>query len=359
MKHAPNTKGLLDYLLLYDPNKLCMAASAEKKRFICMGIESTAHTLGVGIVDSDGKILADARDMFRPEPGKGMVPRDLSEHHNAIAANIIAAALKEARLTMDVIDVVAFSQGPGLPPCLNVGAALARYMSLVHNIPLVGVNHPVAHIEIGKLTAGSSDPVVLYLSGGNTQVIAYAEGRYRIFGETLDMAVGNAFDVVARMLGLKFPGGPEIERLAKDGSYVEMPYVVKGMDMSFSGFVTDAKKKFKEGVKPADICFSLQETCFAMLTEVTERALAHTNKKEALLVGGVAANKRIQEMLRAMCEERGARTEVVDSKYSGDCGTMIAWVGALAHKSGQKTSLKDSAILPKWRTDEVEVTWLS
>ena len=335
-----------------------MAASDEKKRFVCLGIESTAHTFGVGVVDSDGKILADARDMFRPAPGDGMVPRNLSEHHNSLAASIIATALKEARLTMGNVDVVAFSQGPGLPPCLNVGAALARYISTVRKIPLVGVNHPVAHIEIGKLTADSPDPVVLYLSGGNTQVIAYAEGRYRIFGETLDMAVGNAFDVVARLLGLKSPGGPEIERLAKDGSYVEMPYMVKGMDMSFSGFVTDAKRKIKEGIKPADICFSLQEACFAMLTEVTERALAHTNKKDALLVGGVAANKRMQEMLRTMCSERGAGMEVVDSKYSGDCGAMIAWVGALAYKSGHKTSLKKSAILPKWRTDEAEVTWL-
>jgi N6-L-threonylcarbamoyladenine synthase/protein kinase Bud32 len=323
-----------------------------------MGIESTAHTFGVGIARSDGRILADARDMFRPAPGKGMVPRALSEHHTAIAAVILAAALKEAKLTMDDVDVVAFSQGPGLPPCLNVGAALARYISLTRKIPLVGVNHPVAHIEIGKLTAGSSDPVVLYLSGGNTQVIAYAEGRYRIFGETVDMAVGNAFDVVARLLGLKSPGGPEIERLARDGAYVEMPYVVKGMDMSFAGFVTGAKRKIKDGVKPADICFSLQETCFAMLTEVTERALAHTGKREVLLVGGVAANKRMQDMLRTMCGERGAEMRVVDAKYAGDCGAMIAWAGALAYKSGQKVQLKDSEILPKWRTDEVDIAWM-
>jgi N6-L-threonylcarbamoyladenine synthase/protein kinase Bud32 len=335
-----------------------MRASAEKMRFVCMGIESTAHTFGVGIVSSDGKILADARDMFRPAPGKGMVPRDVSEHHTAIAAGILAAALKEAKLTMDDVNVVAFSQGPGLPPCLNVGAALARYISLTRKIPLVGVNHPVAHIEIGKLTAGSSDPVVLYLSGGNTQVIAYAEGRYRIFGETVDVAVGNAFDVVARLLGLKSPGGPEIERLARDGAYVEMPYVVKGMDMSFAGFVTGAKRKIKDGVKPADICFSLQETCFAMLTEVAERALAHTGKREVLLVGGVAANERMQDMLRTMCGERGAEMRVVDAKYAGDCGAMIAWAGALAYRSGRTVPLKDSGILPKWRTDEAGITWM-
>jgi len=339
-----------------------MGASAEKnaakKPFVCMGIESTAHTFGIGIVSSDGKILADVRDMYKPEPGKGMVPRGASEYHTKNAAGLMTAALEEAKITMKDVDVIAFSQGPGMPPCLNVGAALARYLSLTHKTPLVGINHPVAHIEIGKLTAGSSNPVVLYLSGGNTQVIAYTEGMYRIFGETLDMAVGNAFDVVARLLGLKSPGGPEIEKLAKEGSYVEMPYAVKGMDMSFAGMVTDVKHKIKAGVKPADICYSLQETCFAMLTEVTERALAHTNKCEVLLVGGVAANKRMQEMLRTMCSERGAEVRVVDVKYSGDCGAMIAWAGALAYASGQRTALEGSAINPKWRTDEVEITWM-
>ena len=339
-----------------------MGASAEKsaagKPFVCMGIESTAHTFGIGIVSSDGKILADVRDMYRPEPGMGMVPRDASEYHTKNAAGLMTAALEEAKITMKDVDVIAFSQGPGMPPCLNVGAALTRYLSLTHKIPLVGINHPVAHIEIGKLTAGASDPVVLYLSGGNTQVIAYAEGMYRIFGETLDIAVGNAFDVAARLLGLKSPGGPEIERLAREGSYVEMPYAVKGMDMSFAGMVTGIKKKIETGVKPADICYSLQETCFAMLTEVAERALAHTNKREVLLVGGVAANKRMQDMLRTMCSERGAEVRVVDVKYSGDCGAMIAWAGALAHASGQRTALKNSAINPKWRTDEVEITWM-
>lgn len=344
--------------MLYASRKLCMRASAEKRTFVCMGIESTAHTFGVGIVRSDGKILADARDMFHPALGKGMVPRDLSEHHTSVAANIVAAALKEAKLTMGDIGMIAFSQGPGLPPCLNVGAALARYISSTRKIPLVGVNHPVAHIEIGKLTAGSSNPVVLYLSGGNTQVIAYAEGRYRIFGETVDVAVGNAFDVIARLLGLKSPGGPEIERLARDGAYIDMPYVVKGMDMSFAGFVTGAKQKIKDGVKPADICFSLQETCFAMLTEVTERVLAHTGKRELLLVGGVAANRRMQEMLHTMCSEREAEVRVVDTKYAGDCGAMIAWTGILAYSSSQKTPLKGSEILPKWRTDEVDVAWM-
>jgi N6-L-threonylcarbamoyladenine synthase/protein kinase Bud32 len=330
----------------------------KEDKIICLGIESTAHTFGVGIVDEDGRILADQRIMYKPERGKGILPRDASEHHMKNAFSIIKTALRSANKKISNIDIIAYSQGPGLPPCLNVGAAIARYLALSNNINIVGVNHPIGHIEIGKVTAGAEDPVVLYLSGGNTQVIAFTEGRYRIFGETQDIAIGNAFDSVARILKLSPPGGPEIERLAKGGSYVELPYIVKGMDVSFSGIVTDVEKKVKSGVSPEDLCYSLQETSFAMMIEVTERALAHTDKKEVLLVGGVAANKRLQEMLNVMCEERGAKMYVVDTKYSGDNGSMIAWTGFLAYKSGQRTAIEDSKIKQKWKTDQVEISWI-
>lgn len=325
---------------------------------VCLGIESTAHTFSVGVVDSEGHILSEATSMFKPEAGKGLVPREASDQHVEKAIELTKSSVEKAKLKLGSIDLVAFAQGPGLPPCLRVGAAIARYLSFSLGAPLVGVNHPIAHIEIGRLTAGSKDPVVLYLSGGNTQVISYAEGRYRIFGETEDIAVGNALDVVARELGLKSPGGPEIERLAKSGKYVELPYGVKGMDMSFSGIVTEAKRKIKSGVPAEDICYSMQECCFAMLAEVTERALAHTGKDEVLLVGGVAANKRMQDMLKTMCEERGAKLYVVDTKYSGDNGVMIAWTGMLSYKSGQETDIKRSGIKQKWRTDEAEITWM-
>lgn len=325
---------------------------------ICLGIESTAHTFGIGIVDENGRILADERMMYTPEKGMGITPRDASEHHMKNALGIIKSALERAEIKLSDIKLIAFSQGPGLPPCLHVGASIARYLSLSNNIVLIGVNHPVGHIEIGRLTTGSKGPIVLYLSGGNTQVISFAEGRYRIFGETQDIAVGNAFDTIARELKLRSPGGPEIERLAVGGKYIELPYSVKGMDLSFSGIVTECVKKIKSGAKPEDVCYSLQETCFSMLAEVTERALAHTGKDEVLLVGGVAANRRLQEMLQKMCEERGAKFLVVDQKYSGDNGTMIAWTGLLAYKSGQKTNLERSGIKQKWKTDEAEVTWL-
>jgi universal protein Kae1 len=335
------------------------AQSRGGENFLCLGIESTAHTFGVGIVDSEGKILADVRDMYRPAPGKGLVPREVSDYHVANAVSLIEKVLVEAKIKIEDIGLISFAQGPGLPHCLHVGAALARYISMSIGKPLIGVNHPVAHIEVGRLTTEAKDPVVLYLSGGNTQVIAFAEGKYRVFGETEDVPVGNAFDVVARELKLPSPGGPEIERLALGGKYIDMPYVVKGMDLSFSGLISDAKRRIKSGkVDPKDLCYSLQETCFSMLTEVTERALAQTGKSEALLVGGVAANRRMQSMLSSMCEERGAKSYVVDNRFSGDCGVMIAWTGLLYFKEGITTKPEESGLIQEWRVDEVAIPWL-
>jgi glycoprotease/Kae1 family metallohydrolase len=200
----------------------------------------------------------------------------------------------------------------------------------------------------------------MFLSGGNTQIIAFTEGRYRVFGETQDIPIGNALDVLARGLNLDLttmPGGLAIENLAKNGKYVELPYVVKGMDLSFAGLTSESIRKFSRGVKAEDIAYSFQETCFAMLAEVTERAVAHTDKEEVMLVGGVAANKRLQEMLMIMTKERGARFFVVPLEYSGDCGANIAWTGTLAYKHG-KASIEESKIRQKWRVEEVPTPWI-
>lgn len=318
---------------------------------ICLGIESTSHTFGVGIVDDKGKILANARDVFVPPRGKGIVPREAAQHHSEVAVVVVKDALRQAKLKIGDIDIIAFSRGPGLTPCLRIGAAAAGALALKNGKPLVDINHPVAHIEIGKLTTGARDPVVVYVSGGNTQILALNEGRYRAFGETLDIPIGNCLDQVAREIGLGNPGGSFVEKAAKGGKYFELPYIVKGMDLSFAGISTAAVKKFKSGASVQDVCFSLQETCFAMLVEVTERALAHTGKKEVLVVGGVAANKRFAEMLDIMCKERGARAFAVPLEYSGDNGAMIAWVGMLSRKQCKDT------IDPKWRADEVEINW--
>lgn len=327
------------------------------KHLICLGIESTAHTFGIGIVDSSGKVLANERDMYRPPLGKGIIPSEAGEHHRKVCDEILQKALENAKIELEDVEIIAYSAGPGLPPALIAGADFAEHLGKKLKKNIIPVNHPVAHLEIGRLTSEAKDPVYLYLSGGNTQIIAFTEGKYRIFGETEDIPVGNCFDVFARDMDLPMPGGPEVEKIAKNGSYVELPYVVKGMDLSFSGILTNARKLLKEGVKKEDLAYSMQEVCFSMLTEVTERALAHTNKKEVLLVGGVAANKRLQEMIRQMCQDREAKMYVVPDEYSGDQGAMIAWVGILANKSGYSQKI-ENRIDSNWRIDQVDVTWI-
>lgn len=238
---------------------------------------------------------------------------------------------------MKDIGLISFSQGPGIGHTLRVGAMAARTLTLVNKIPIIGVNHCCSHLEIGRLLTEAKDPVLLYASGANTQVIAFEGGRYRIFGETLDIGVGNFLDVFARHIGIGFPGGPKVEELAKKANYVELPYVVKGMDVSFGGLLTNLKQKFDSGkYTKEDLCYSLQETAFAMLLEVSERALAHCDKKELLLGGGVACNKRLQEMAKKMCEGRGAKFFVPEKQFLIDNGAMISWLGILEYKHGKK-----------------------
>jgi len=329
----------------------------------CLGIESTADDFSVGIASFKGEILANVMDAYLPEEG-GIHPREAAQHHSQVAAKVIAKAFEKAGIKPKDITVIAFSQGPGLGPCLRTGATAARALATYLKVPLVGVNHCVAHIEIGKLITRAKDPVTLYVSGGNTIVAAYEAGRYRIFGETLDIAVGNCLDVFARNAGLRqkkgLVFGAMVEKFAEKGEkLIPLPYSVKGMDLSFSGLLTAAIQLLREGkYRLEDICYSLQEIAFSMLTEVTERALAHTEKPEVLLTGGVAANKRLQQMLKTIAEEHDARFCVVPKEYALDNGAMIAWTGVLAYKHGLTISVEESVVKRKWRLDEVDVPWV-
>lgn len=326
---------------------------------ITLGIEGTAHTLGVGIVDSDCKVYANEIDMFKPPTG-GLHPREVANHHADVVARVISEALDKAGMTPNDIDLVSFSMGPGLGPCLRIAATAARALSGYLKVPIVGVNHCIAHIEIGRAQTGCTDPALLYASGGNTQVIAYSEGRYRIFGETQDIGIGNMLDKLGRDLGMGFYAGPVFEKLAKEGDkYYELPYSVKGMDVAFSGLMTAALALHKKGVRLEDIALSVQETAYAMLTEVTERAMAHIGKDEVLLGGGVAQNMRLREMVADMAHERGAEMFVPDRRFCMDNGAMIAWLGSEMYSSGVRMDVSDTAVMQRFRTDEVEVTWRS
>lgn len=329
----------------------------------CLGIESTADDFGVGIAKFNGEILANAVDGYIPDEG-GIHPREAARHHSEVASKVLLQALTDAEIKAKDLTCIAFSMGPGLGPCLRTGATVARALAAYLQIPLVGVNHSIAHIEIGKIKTGAIDPVTLYASGGNTMVTAFESKRYRVFGETLDIALGNCLDVFARQAGLKnqkgLPLGAAVEQLAlKSKNFISLPYVVKGMDLSLSGLLTAATTQLHvNNSNLEDVCYSLQEHAFAMVAEVTERALAHTEKKEVLLTGGVAANKRLQAMLKVIAEEHDAKFNVVPQRFATDNGAMIAWTGSLAYTHSIVTPIDESYVKLRWRVDRVDVPWM-
>ena len=325
---------------------------------IALGVESTADNLGVGIVTDDKEVLANIIDVHVPEEG-GIHPREAARHHSEQMGEVIHKAMERAGVRSRELDIIAFAQGPGLGPCLRTGATSARALAAYLNVPLVGVNHCVAHIEVGRMATGAVDPLTLYVSGGNTIVSGYESGRYRIFGETLDIAIGNCLDTFARAAGLEYPGGPDIERKALLGKkLIPLPYTVKGMDLSYSGLLTAITEELKnQKYSVEDLCFSLQETAYAMLGEITERALAHTLKPEVLLTGGVAANKRLSHIVTEIAKEHGSNPYIVPIKLAADNGAMIAWTGLLTFKSGIRTPIDASHVNPNWRMDQVEIPW--
>jgi universal protein Kae1 len=330
-----------------------------------LGIESTAHTLSFGLVDSEGIPHPAVSDTVRPDEG-GIHPREAADHHKEIAQSLFQKLLANYNLSPSEIHAVAYSQGPGLGPCLRVGAALARGISSRLDVPLIGVNHCVAHIEIGRQQCGCSDPVLLYVSGGNTQVIAHLDGRYRVLGETLDIGIGNMLDKFARAQGIPFPGGPVIEKLAQEWlsnnpeprlTDLELPFAVRGMDNAFSGVMTAAQRLLDNGAELGAVCWSLQEHAFAACVEVAERALSHTGKTELLLGGGVACNTRLREMCSLMAGERESTSHAPPRMYCIDNGTMIGLLGYIELQNGRVTPYEESAVDQYLRTDQTQVTW--
>ena len=321
-----------------------------------LGLEGTAHTVSAGIVD-ENSILSNHSSTYIPEKG-GIHPREAAIHHADNIIPVMKEAFELSNITPDQIDLVAFSMGPGLGPCLRVVATAARAFSIKYNIPVMGVNHPLGHVEIGRKLSGAKDPIMLYISGGNTQIIAHEECSYKVLGETMDIGLGNMLDKLARDINIPFPGGPAIEKLASKGNkLLNLPYSVKGMDTSFSGIYTAARNLIGREA-PENICYSVQETTFAMLVEVLERALYYTDKKEILLAGGVARNDRLREMVYEMALSSGYKAYLTDKKYCMDNGAMIAQAGMLMYISGQRQDIMDTKVNQKFRIDEVTVPWI-
>jgi len=317
----------------------------EKKKF-AIGIESTAHTFGVGIVSFDGEIIVNEKNTFK---GEGMDLRKLTEFHLANFDKVLKNAFekfKSKSYNLKDISLISFSQGPGIGNSLKIGAVVAKTLALKLDLPIVGVNHIKAHLEVGKLLTGFKDPLFLYVSGVNTQLIAKdIYGNYKIYGETEDIGLGNLLDSAGRVLGIEFPAGPKIEELAKKSkNFILFPYTVKGMNLSLGGLVTKIKQ-IKNKYSIEDICYSIQENVFAMVIEISERAIAYTKKKEFTIVGGVASNNRLREMALLMGQDRGIAVKFFSLEYCMDNGAMIAWQGVVDRERAKK-DIKNLRPLP-------------
>ena len=358
----------------------------------CLGIESTAHTLGIGIVE-DGKILANARDMYKPPSGEGIIPRKAADHHADVFEAVLQQSLSDAGVTLRDIGLFAFSRGPGIGQCLRVSCAGAKFLAGKYGKPILGVNHCHAHLEISRGLLSFSDPLYVYVSGANTQLItenrkpAKGQQRFMVLGETLDMGLGNLFDVFAREAGIHPAHGGEVARLAEKGKYFPLPYTVKGMNFAFAGLLTSAvravQKSSGSSVSPTptgasapvdhfsprrkvgasqlaigkhpteDICHSLMETSFAELCEAAERALCLFSKKEVTVCGGVAQNARFCEMLTQVCEGQGAKFGAVAPEFNADNGAMIAYTALTEWKKGKREKMDDLKPDGYWRIDQV------
>jgi len=324
-----------------------------------LGIESTAHTFSCAIIEKKGKkgkILSDIKKIYRPKSGEGIHPREASRHHIEHSSSVLSECLNDAKVSIKDLDIISYAAGPGLGPCLRVGAVVARSLASFYKIPIYPVNHAIGHIELGKLLTGASNPLVLLVSGGHTMLLAFLDKQWRVFGETLDITLGQLLDQFGRSIGFASPCGKNIEELASTSSnYVTLPYSVKGNDVSFSGLLSATKSVAKKS--KVDACYSLQETAFAMISESVERALSFTNKKELMIVGGVAANKRLSEMLKDVCKRHGCKFFVVPLPFAGDCGSQICWTGILESQVKQSTLLKDTFVTQSWRLDSVKIDY--
>ena len=348
-----------------------------------LGIEGTAWCASAALYDAETDSVLIESDAYEPDSG-GIHPREAAEHMSEAIPEVVDRVLTaaEAEHGPAAVDAVAFSRGPGLGPCLRIVGTAARSLAGTLEVPLVGVNHMVAHLEIGRHRSGFENPVCLNASGANAHLLGYHDGRYRVLGETMDAGVGNAIDKFTRHVGWNHPGGPKVETAAvefaaaaggdggegsvadgrgacsvADADLLDLPYVVKGMDFSFSGISSAANDAADGGVSVEEICFSLQEHVFGMLAEVSERALSLTGADELVLGGGVAQNDRLREMLAAMCEARGADFHAPEPRFLRDNAGMIAVLGAKMAAAGDAVPVSESAVDPNFRPDQVPVTW--
>lgn len=318
-----------------------------------LGIEGTAHTLGIGISKKE-EILCNVKDKFIPKPKEGFLPRELADHHSAVFCKVLKKALEKSAVKLEEVKAIAVSQGPGIGSPLATTVALARFLSKLYDKPLIGVHHGLAHALIALKDYPGENPIIIYVSGGNTQILwREEEFEFHVLGETLDIGIGNAFDVLARELGLNPPDGSSLSKLAEKGRYIPMPYTVKGMNTSFTGLLTYAKKAImKERIE--DVAYSFMHTAFGQVLEIAERAF-HLKKADGfVLCGGVANSKLLQNMTKSLAEENGALFHVPPEEFNADNGGMIAYAGEKIYNVCGGKQPEDVLPIPNYRFEDIK-----
>ena len=336
-----------------------------------LGIETSCDETGVAIYDEEKGLIANqlhTQIALHADYG-GVVPELASRDHIRKLAPLLQAALQEAHLTAKDIDGIAYTSGPGLVGALLVGSTVARSLAYAWNIPAIGVHHMEGHLLAPMLEENPPHfPfVALLVSGGHTQLVRVdSVGRYKLLGESIDDAAGEAFDKTAKLLGLDYPGGAALARLALKGTPNRFAFPRPmtdrpGLDFSFSGLKTFAANTLHQVMQEegelteqskADIAYAFQEAVVDTLAIKCKRALKQTGLKRLVIAGGVSANKQLRQTLAELMQQFGGDVFYPQPQFCTDNGAMIAYAGFLRLKQGQQQDLAIE-VRPRWAMTEL------
>ncbi|MFE7064999.1 tRNA (adenosine(37)-N6)-threonylcarbamoyltransferase complex transferase subunit TsaD [Sutcliffiella sp. NPDC057660] len=325
----------------------------EQKDEYILGIETSCDETAAAVIKNGTEIVANvvSSQIESHQRFGGVVPEIASRHHVEQITIVLEETMKQSGLTMDSIDAIAVTEGPGLVGALLIGVNAAKAMAFAHQKPLIGVHHIAGHIYANQLVAELKFPLLaLVVSGGHTELIYMKEhGSFEVIGETRDDAVGEAYDKVARTLQLPYPGGPHIDRLAMEGQpTIKLPRAwleEDSYDFSFSGLKSavintlhNAKQKGEE-ISPADLAASFQESVIEVLVGKTLKAMEHYKVDQVLLAGGVAANKGLRSALQTAVDNVGKELVIPPLSLCTDNAAMIAAAGSVLYRKGKRSGM--------------------
>lgn len=338
---------------------------------LVLGIETSCDETGVALYDTKQGLLADAlySQIKLHEQYGGVVPELASRDHLRKLSPLLAEVCAKAQISLQDIDALAYTAGPGLIGALMTGACFAKSLALGLNIPALGVHHLEGHLLAPLLDANPPEfPfVALLVSGGHTQLIQVTKlGEYELLGESLDDAAGEAFDKTAKLLGLGYPGGPELAKLALSGTPQRFTFPRPmtnrpGLDFSFSGLKTAVLTQVRQleqtreltVADKADIAWAFEDALVSTLVIKCKRALQHTKMQRLVVAGGVSANQKLREELTKLATGMGAEVHYPALAYCTDNGAMIALAGALRLQAGQSDGDKPLSLRPRWPLTEL------